>query len=313
MSNTTDSYGLGIADIVDDIILTSQHTYAQAPAVSLLVYDSICLMPYEVKYIYQGKWSRTQGLYFLIRLCTWCHTIINFYINTHAFNSRMIAVNAILPVVLRFLLAMRIRAVWNNSYIVTVVLYTLVLMEGLIGVTAAILTIYSSMVSAVGDVPLHGCLYSNEFDTMGSISTRVTGTFVAYGLFASTTAIGLTVVPFMRYYRMLKLTGPAPLERISHMRLVTPLLYVFYRDGTLLLIPVWILSLLEVFEIFSFNFAANDLSVWLSVGYGMVGARLILNIRAAGCDLGETLLSRPLNSFTPSFGHRALTARDEDD
>ncbi|KAJ3573416.1 hypothetical protein NP233_g2458 [Leucocoprinus birnbaumii] len=302
MSNSTYQYGLELGDFVDDFILTRQHTYAQAPAVSLLVYDSICLMPSNTFTSAQarplefavlisldrGKWSRTQVLYLVIRLCTWCHALINLY-------------------------TMRIRAVWNNSYIVTVVLYVLVLAEGLLGLTAAILTIYSSMVSAVGDIPLHGCLYSNELDTMGNISTRVTGAFVIYGLFASTVAIGLTIVPFMRYYKMLKFTGPTPLERISHMQMVTPLLYVFYRDGTLLLIPVWILSLLEVFEIFSFNFATNDLSVWLGVGYGMVGARLILNIRSAGCDLGETLLSRPVNSFTPSFGHRALIARDEDD
>jgi len=56
---------------------------------------------------------------------------------------------------------------------------------------------------------------------------------------ATTTAIEvlLTFIRFTMTYKTQRVFGDGMLSRISHMRTSTRLLYVFYRDGTLLFIP----------------------------------------------------------------------------
>jgi len=56
---------------------------------------------------------------------------------------------------------------------------------------------------------------------------------------ATTTAIEvlLTFIKFTMTYKTQRVLGDGILSRILHMQTSTRLLYVFYRDGTLLFIP----------------------------------------------------------------------------
>jgi len=47
----------------------------------------------------------------------------------------------------------------------------------------------------------------------------------------------LTLIRFIMTYKTQRVCGDGVRSRISHMRTSTRLLYVFYRDGTLLFIP----------------------------------------------------------------------------
>ncbi|KAJ3563892.1 hypothetical protein NP233_g8642 [Leucocoprinus birnbaumii] len=97
----------------------------------------------------------------------------------------------------------------------------------------------------------------------------------------------LTFVRFIMTYQNTRAAGSTVHERISHMKAFNPLLYVFYRDGTLFFIPVLVLAIVNVISWFvgfpptfgSFVFVNTNLwSIWLYVFYGMTAGVLLATV-----------------------------------
>ncbi|KAJ3560480.1 hypothetical protein NP233_g10813 [Leucocoprinus birnbaumii] len=116
----------------------------------------------------------------------------------------------------------------------------------------------------------------------------------------------LIFVKFIMTYQNTRAAGSTVHERISHMKAFNPLLYVFYRDGTLFFIPMLVLSILDITTWFVdltqtiVGFVlinTNVWYIWLYVFYWLITTRLILNIRMADCDFNESLVSKPIHSI----------------
>ncbi|KAJ3562409.1 hypothetical protein NP233_g9588 [Leucocoprinus birnbaumii] len=105
-------------------------------------------------------------------------------------------------------------------------------------------------------------------------------------------------------------------ERLTHMQVFNPLLYVFYRDGTLFFIPIFALSVVQILASFdlltpiraNLSFTQSFWSLWVYVVYSMTPARLVINVRKAGGRLNESLLSRPMQSL--HFAHHVNTEEE---
>jgi len=121
-------------------------------------------------------------------------------------------------------------------------------------ISAMIVEIYV-MSSAGVLLPLHGCWLSPTHllkiqTSLFSALSYVSNIFYANLAFlltpksiirATTTAIEvlLTFIRFTMTYKTQMVFGDGICSRVSHMKTSTHLLYVFYRDGTLLFIP-WV-------------------------------------------------------------------------
>ncbi|KAF5344760.1 hypothetical protein D9756_011064 [Leucocoprinus leucothites] len=310
----SDPYGLTRGDYIMDREFMQLNTYIQIIAITVLGYDTIYLIPQEVKYIYRGAWTRIRAIYVIIRLCVWFHLIVEFYTWTNNFLSKpvrfcelvivivlslithysaiqrctiaysdinIIVINLIIPVTMKILLVLRLRAAWNNNRIVTIILYTLTAAEAITGVISVVVhSLFHSNFTLV-DYPLHGCWLGSDSDLpppLFDVMEKVAGTFVGVRGVSALIETLLTVVRFGITYRDAKATGSTIQERLSHIQLFTPLLYVFYRDGTLLLIPILALSIVETISKFdllpqtttSMKFLSTDWAVWVDVIYSMI-------------------------------------------
>ncbi|KAJ3557937.1 hypothetical protein NP233_g11611 [Leucocoprinus birnbaumii] len=114
--------------------------------------------------------------------------------------------------------------------------------------------------------------------------------------------------------------GETVWHRISHVRKFTPVMYTFYRDGTLFTIPILVLVSL-VLAAGRTNIFTNPLDyfhwpAFLELAYYLVGTRLILNLRKANCKLTESVVSCPRASvllFHQSQWQEDETADDSND
>ncbi|KAJ3566191.1 hypothetical protein NP233_g7154 [Leucocoprinus birnbaumii] len=281
MSTLTDQWGLTLDDYTADYIATQSNNSMNTVAVTLLAYDTLHLLPKEIRYIYCGSWSRMRILYITIRLSVWFYLIMMLYTQGNNFLSESwyaILINAnislykslgtvIIPIVIKVLLVIRLRAAWEYNRTVTVVLYIFSAAEALIYAVNATFTIIRAA--------------STVLETV------------------------LTIVGFAVSYRETKALASTFGKRISHMKTFTPVLFVFYRDGMFLFLPILIHSAIQILTIFHLlpstpaaaRFSSITWNVWIAVAYSMAGARLILNVREAGCKVEESLITGPGHSI----------------
>ncbi|KAJ3566566.1 hypothetical protein NP233_g6921 [Leucocoprinus birnbaumii] len=119
----------------------------------------------------------------------------------------------------------------------------------------------------------------------------------------------LTFVRFITAYKETRAARSTVNEHIQHMKAFNPLLYVFYRDGTLFFyssagyavamktdVISWSVSIPQTIVSFVF-FNTNAWLIWLYVFYCQIATRLILNVRMANCDFNESLVSKPMGSI----------------
>ncbi|KAF7768679.1 hypothetical protein Agabi119p4_7922 [Agaricus bisporus var. burnettii] len=80
----------------------------------------------------------------------------------------------------------------------------------------------------------------------------------------------------------------------ARMRQAAPLLYVFYRDGTIFYIPLCALSIFgfaATLTRLTREFTCSNWEAWLGITYYIVGTRLILNIRQAGLKFSTSMFT----------------------
>ncbi|KAJ3560051.1 hypothetical protein NP233_g11085 [Leucocoprinus birnbaumii] len=186
-----------------------------------------------------------------------------------------IATDVILTIALKSLFVLRVRAIWSNNCIISWALYSLTTGK------FSLVTVYKN-VSQIRVMVLQ------------QKSCVIRG-------FTTTVEAVLILARFMVSFKETRARSHTLRQHLAQVRVFTPLLYVFYRDGTLLFIPIWVITILEFASVFTGDGMAGNWSIWLAVAYGMTGAHLILNVRRAGCSLDESMLSRPLESLLPEF------------
>ncbi|KAF5344855.1 hypothetical protein D9756_011180 [Leucocoprinus leucothites] len=237
----------------------------------------------------------------------------------------------------KVLLVLRLRAVWNNARAgkalthkasftsstdhdkstktVTLVLYFITAVDTLVKLASVIVDIFVPLNSTFDRVPLHGCYVSGD---VVWLAMKASAASVISRAATTTIETLLCLVSFAMIYRMREAIGPTIHERISHVRSFTPLIYVVYRDGTLLFLPIWIFSALTLVNTFNLapqsllGFKELDWNIWGTVVYSIIGARLIINIRKADCGFGESLLSREMHSGAMPQFHNSTDHDDED-
>ncbi|KAF5345405.1 hypothetical protein D9756_010972 [Leucocoprinus leucothites] len=333
----------GAEDYLADLNHLQVNTYVRCIATTLLAYDTIYLMPQEAKYMYRGTWTRMRIIYFLIRITTWFYIIsikawstaylpgtvrdtyehvpLTFLLILGLYFQWCIAIrgwldelasDVIIPSTMKVLLILRLRAVWNNNRIMTFVLFFLTTIEVLNGILVMILSGWIATTSSLSGFPFHGCIVADSslFLRPAYITSKAMLSIVR--MTSTSVETLLTIVSFIITYRRVHAIGSTVRQRILHIQSFAPLVYVFYRDGTLLFIPVWIFTMLEFlndYKLMTWSIfqLAIDWTVWVAVVYSAIGARLVLNLREADCSIGESLVSKPMQSL--QFRH---TVRNND-
>lgn len=247
-----DQWGLMPEDYAADSSTARTNTYVRSIAITLLAYDTIYLIPDEVRYMYwNGPWSRPRIIHLTIRITTWIHALFDFYTQNNTFLSGSWCsvkdsigelASMIFATVVKVLLVLRLCAVWNNNRTVTLTLYFLTAVETLVRFANLIVAIFVTISFNIDRFPLHGCYLSSS--DVDELLAKVIAASIASRTAAITIETLLCLVSFVLMYRMRQAIGPTIHERISHVRSFTPLIYIVYRDGTLLFLPIWILSAL---------------------------------------------------------------------
>ncbi|KAJ3573939.1 hypothetical protein NP233_g2116 [Leucocoprinus birnbaumii] len=133
------------------------------------------------------------------------------------------------------------------------------------------------------DLPSIGCWSSRVFTTSVELALIMIKFYLAISRVA-TTAKASEVSPGYRVKRTL-----------------TPMLWVFYRDGILFFVPVFAIQILgfSVTLAWNRNIWVDNLpwGAWLAVTYYICGTRLILHLRQADCSISDTTLSEKISTL----------------
>lgn len=199
------------------------------------------------------------------------------------------------------LLTLRLAALWNDSRIVIFFLYFIFIIEISASFLSAASGFYNASPKAINidHFPLPGCFYFLSDKALG-VFYVFNVTLTAVRLFATSSQVLLTLTKLVKFLKNASDPEETLLERVSHIRNFAPVMYTFYRDGTLFSIPILALVSL-VLAAGRMNIYTNPLDYffwpsWLTLAYYLVGTRLILNLRKADCKLTESIVSLQMRS-----------------
>ncbi|KAF9451132.1 hypothetical protein P691DRAFT_808789 [Macrolepiota fuliginosa MF-IS2] len=230
--------------------------YGYVAAITIVVYDVILLSREEIEYIYRGRWSLVKLLYILIRF----FALVDFsfsekltfdYPSLAALNVGISqqSLTHFLPSaryvgytwVIETLLFLRLRALYSNNMIVTGMLSFVIFRELFIQATTYVFLLVgiSTQVHGIVVSPTPGCMPQISSDILGPENQGMANIWVTH-LLSNTIEVALTL---FKLYRSLKVERGSLLSKLGQMKGWRPVLYVFYRDGTLFSIPMFILSI----------------------------------------------------------------------
>ncbi|KAF9440463.1 hypothetical protein P691DRAFT_780073 [Macrolepiota fuliginosa MF-IS2] len=312
---------LDLADLIYDLETMYMGGYVYCSALALLIYDSLCIFPQEVKYLYRWPWSIIQAIYILLRVCTCIYLISNVYGFQATFLSKSVClgigwshkiiIDIIIPSIMKILLIIRVRAIWDYNIRVTIALVFITALDILLGIVRTVIVGVIYQQYSVGGTPVHDCFekYYSPSDThlLDSVEFVVlAGRCIITGI-----EVLLILVRLFQALKQVKLMGHTFYERMVHIKRLMPVIYVFYRDGTLLIIPIFGTSMLAFANTLSSKpiFGAVDLGGWLALVYYICGTRLVLNLREVNCKITESIL--PQNFSDLQFNHETGQSRDE--
>ncbi|KXN89062.1 hypothetical protein AN958_06366 [Leucoagaricus sp. SymC.cos] len=151
------------------------------------------------------------------------------------------SIDLILTAVVKILLVLRLRALWKGSLIVT-----WILLLATAGNQTAEMIINSLSTFSVGIInhrymidrfPLWSC-YTNDMPPSEAHILHVSQSGVAIcRLTVCSLELTLTLIKLAQELRRVRVLGDTLPESIRQMRKCTPVIYVFYRDGTLFFLP----------------------------------------------------------------------------
>ncbi|KAJ3559727.1 hypothetical protein NP233_g11193 [Leucocoprinus birnbaumii] len=200
---------------------------------------------------------------------------------------------------IKVILILRLRAIYGYHRKVSILLYALIA-EGLVSkgglaaLTGVLVLATASLVQT--HFPLPGCwLLTSTLSWSPLVGAK---TLLAFWIIRFSATTIETVL------MLIKLTETLNAERrfsdeslwsvIREHRRLTPVLYIFYRDGALLIIPT--LGLIGD-AIPSSAASGVDWNMWLLLTYQLFGSRLILNIRRVNGKLTKSIIPEHLSTI----------------
>ncbi|KAF5349175.1 hypothetical protein D9756_009351 [Leucocoprinus leucothites] len=117
-------------------------------------------------------------------------------------------------------------------------------------------------------------------------------------LFSNTVEMALVLA---KLYKALGDIDDNPLAGLERMRKWRPVVYVFYRDGTLFFVPLFLISFFAFLNNQGVLVSPVSWTMWLSLIYCTCGTRLILNLRVVNCKLLESSIPGQLSTI--QFDH----------
>ncbi|KAJ3564964.1 hypothetical protein NP233_g7944 [Leucocoprinus birnbaumii] len=197
----------------------------------------------------------------------------------------------------KVILILRLRAIYGNNQRVSILLYTLMAVEMAAGLVVMICgTLVNTTASLKTPFPFPGCWF---FDSNLSLYTLARKAVFAL----ATTRFSITSEALNTER---KISGRSLLTAIGERRRLTPVLYIFYRDGALLIIPIFVISTLALASQILQGHAMGGVTwdVWLLLTYQLGGSRMILNIRRANGKLIGSIVPEHLSTLRfESRGH----------
>ncbi|KAF7768300.1 hypothetical protein Agabi119p4_7543 [Agaricus bisporus var. burnettii] len=196
--------------------------------------------------------------------------------------------------VIKTLLVLRLRALYGkNNVKVTIVLGIAMIIEIISAVFMCLLTSISVQMYGVLDAPFPGCIIAFS-PKVGDITKIGKVALWASKVFSNSVEVALTLA---KLYQSLMNSNQTLLTSFERMRYWRPILYVFYRDGTLFFIPLFIISLFGLLESLRIIEIPTSWTLWLAFVYCIGGTRLILNLRIANSEVSRSSDENQLTSF----------------
>ncbi|KAF7768618.1 hypothetical protein Agabi119p4_7861 [Agaricus bisporus var. burnettii] len=224
---------------------TRTTSYSYAAAIAVLVYDAFLLFGEEVKYIYSGPFTSIKALYVLIRHLAVFDSILFLYVYQRSAVPPSVytvtwitgfARQVAYTCVIKTLFVLRLRALYGkNNMKVTILLGIAMTIEVIAAVFIFLLVSISIQVHGVLVVPFPGCIVAFS-PRVASITQYGTVALWASKVFSNSVEVALTVT---KLYQSLMNSNHTLLTSFERMRYWRPILYVFYRDGTLFFIPLF--------------------------------------------------------------------------
>ncbi|KAF9451848.1 hypothetical protein P691DRAFT_772802 [Macrolepiota fuliginosa MF-IS2] len=301
--------------------------YTYAAAVTLVVYDSLILFRREVNHIYSGPRSLAKWIYVLIKvmgLTMFSHDFYTYYTphkestEPNRYDGFPTTISRITGVglfevgdtaIIKTLLVMRLRALYRNHRGVTIILCITTAIELMSTTYAYVMAGLNNQWYVVVPDPLPGCTLGPQ-NTMTHFRSPV----VAWSTRLASNSLELL---FLLYglYRCLKGSESYFKKGWGHMRQIAPVLYVFYRDGTMFYIPIFVLSAIgfvgSIDTRIVTHLSCANWEAWLAIAYYICGTRLILNIYSAGTEFTTSMITQHVSSV--AFNHGSGTESDESD
>ncbi|KAF9448711.1 hypothetical protein P691DRAFT_775198 [Macrolepiota fuliginosa MF-IS2] len=293
---------------VEIVNLTSQYgtvTYVYAAAITLVVYDSLILFRREVNYIYRASPLLVKWIYILIKVIGLTIFLLDFFTYYTWHKRPMVSYTAII----KTLLVLRLRALYQNSRGVTIILYLATALEVMSTTYAFLMAGLNIQWYTVAPAPVPGCPLGPQ-NQMSHFHSPI----VAWGTRVASSSLEILLL-LVALYRNLRGPKNCFLEGWKHTKQIAPVLYVFYRDGTLFYIPVFGLSIFGFVAAFDTHLSAQipcaNWEAWLAIAYYIAGTRLILNIRSAGLKFTMTMISQPISSLGFNNGSSSTESGDD--
>ncbi|KAF9044942.1 hypothetical protein BJ165DRAFT_1474381 [Panaeolus papilionaceus] len=258
-------------------------SYMFVSAGTLMVYDTLLVLPREVTHIWSAKWSAPKVLYLLTRYWGLVILFVDLSVYTHLQTSvqwcqrflwynMTIGSTSTLSLLVNIVLMMRLYALYGRSIQIVLFLVVIFLADIVLAVLSVVFTgpsAYSTTFVAPPSLPLLGCLSAPD------ISNTIYGWIGGLA-----TAIILFV---MMAYKLLSNNRTRP-RRTAHTSL-PPLIVAFYRDGTMAFFLIMCVTVVGFILSFTIDGPLQiSYMPWVTVITSACGSRLILHLREAVYD-----------------------------
>ncbi|KAJ3554133.1 hypothetical protein NP233_g12487 [Leucocoprinus birnbaumii] len=203
--------------------------------------------------------------------------------------------------IIKLILVLRLRAIYRHDNKISLMLYGLMGIEMLGALVALIgFVAVSTVYPAVVPFPFPGCWSSQTAPPWSTFYDK--SALVLWVTRFSTTAVE-AILMLIKLGEALnkerRLSDKSIWSAVGELRRLTPVLYIFYRDGALLFIPIFVINTLGIIAKTAPNSVVGDIdwSMWLLLTYQICGSRLILNIRRANEKLTGSMVPQYLSTL----------------
>ncbi|KAJ3563910.1 hypothetical protein NP233_g8636 [Leucocoprinus birnbaumii] len=258
-------------------------------ALTIFFYDSLLLIPDEVEYIYSRKKTFTTVIYTMSKVVGVLYFPLDFLFSGTEISVPLYVINHLL-----------LPCITEHKRAVMILLWVVISIE-IAAIMLAFITIgVIASATAVPTPPLvDGCALSDDMSEAFQKLLTGGGDLPVWCTRVLSTAIEMGLLLFKLYQYSTSLNRGAEGHNTLSIRKLSPLLYVFYRDGLVFLIPAF------AFQIMGFaaspqwdGLLANfPWATWLMLTYYICGTRLILHLRRADYQLGKSRIVEEMSTL----------------